>query len=65
MNISGNRCRPLKPPLYGWINVIYEDGVTQGSVVEFLCDDGYLLEGAPRTLCHSSFWTEPVPQCIC
>ncbi|KAL5018908.1 hypothetical protein ScPMuIL_004630 [Solemya velum] len=40
------------------------DGTEFGSIYFFSCEEGYLIDGAPRILCTSEgTWTEPPPTC--
>ena len=65
--VSDNTSCPRVPnPENGQVQ--YEDTPTPlrpGSVIEYTCDAGYILEGAAMAVCQSNrTWSEPEPTCL-
>nr|XP_006820914.1 PREDICTED: sushi, von Willebrand factor type A, EGF and pentraxin domain-containing protein 1-like [Saccoglossus kowalevskii] len=38
--------------------------VCTGTMVEYVCDDGYDLTGSNSSVCAHGKWSEPLPQCV-
>ncbi|CAH1793745.1 unnamed protein product [Owenia fusiformis] len=55
-------CDGLSAPLNAELS---GNGTVFGTIVNFTCDPGYIIEGAPKLLCQENGnWSHPVPTCI-
>ncbi|XP_076814530.1 sushi, von Willebrand factor type A, EGF and pentraxin domain-containing protein 1-like isoform X2 [Clavelina lepadiformis] len=65
------QCKRLRTPKYGSKTCSKNglNGSPTGTVCSFKCDDGYILRGAPKSVCMKTvqpmrvYWTHKVPLC--
>ncbi|XP_069779037.1 sushi, von Willebrand factor type A, EGF and pentraxin domain-containing protein 1 isoform X2 [Narcine bancroftii] len=59
-------CRPVicgKPPEVQYGDTLFSD-LHFGSIVNYTCADGFVLQGQPFLTCHANrTWGQPVPEC--
>ena len=55
-------CIDLVDPRYGYI--IYTNGLENGSMAQYSCQDGYTLFGKRKRQCINGYWEDTAPNCL-
>jgi len=58
-------CNPPPTPTHGFLQGDKIERFRGGDIVQFTCDQGYMLDGNPIVICQeNSRWSGPPPSCM-